>query len=249
MEQSSLYNADNHDLAITSRENTTIHVSSVATFACPSDGLARPLDPNRTPYPGAAPPEEHAWRMVMTSYSGCFGSFNTSALPLLERRCHVAPQKIAENNGVFDGLATIGFASIRDGLGQTSLLAEKATITFGPNGSGGELYGWWVVGNLRGTLFTTMVRPNDFKAAKPTEPGRGWAGRVSASSLHPGGLNVAFADGSVRFIKETIDSWTMGPTDNRLASSSTQAAGGTHPAIGRPAEVGHARWRRNGFPR
>jgi prepilin-type processing-associated H-X9-DG protein len=32
---------------------------------------------------------------------------------------------------------------------------------------------------------------------------------TAASSFHPGGANFAILDGSVRFIKESVDTWTI----------------------------------------
>lgn len=43
--------------------------------------------------------------------------------------------------------------------------------------------------------------------------GGGWLGATTATSNHPGGVNVGFGDGSVKFIKDSISSqtwWALG---------------------------------------
>ncbi len=48
----------------------------------------------------------------------------------------------------------------------------------------------------------------------------GW--RIWAASQHPGGVNAGFADGSVHFIKNSINSWPCLSTGNPPASYYTE---------------------------
>jgi prepilin-type N-terminal cleavage/methylation domain-containing protein/prepilin-type processing-associated H-X9-DG protein len=58
--------------------------------------------------------------------------------------------------------------------------------------------------------------PNTPSCTYPSDPNQGWGGTfaaVTAVSKHPGGVNVGFADGSVKFIKNTINLptwWALG---------------------------------------
>jgi prepilin-type processing-associated H-X9-DG protein len=74
---------------------------------------------------------------------------------------------------------------------------------------------WWTSGNYGDTMFCTFFPPNPFNKAQNVY-NDGWrtyldggcdAYVASASSYHPGGINVAFLDGTVRFLKDSIDSW------------------------------------------
>ena len=68
-------------------------------------------------------------------------------------------------------------------------------------------------------MFCTIFPPNPFNKVQNgnyddrTSDSFGGGGIYvgTASSFHPGGVNVAFVDGSVRFLKDTIDSWTNDP--------------------------------------
>jgi len=62
---------------------------------------------------------------------------------------------------------------------------------------------WWASGNT--ATYSHTQTPNR-RSCYYTNPGQeGSINMIAASSLHPGGVNVAFADGSVKFIKSTIN--------------------------------------------
>jgi prepilin-type processing-associated H-X9-DG protein len=58
--------------------------------------------------------------------------------------------------------------------------------------------------------------------------------QASSRSLHPGGVNVSFADGSVKFIKDTIDSWAINPaTSDPAIRSRTTSQNSSNPEAAR----------------
>jgi prepilin-type processing-associated H-X9-DG protein len=76
------------------------------------------------------------------------------------------------------------------------------------DGSPNQAYTWkgdWWIADL--TTYTHTQTPNRKSCYYSDVGGRPWVGAanvISASSHHPGGVNTAFADGSVKFIKSTV---------------------------------------------
>jgi prepilin-type processing-associated H-X9-DG protein len=65
----------------------------------------------------------------------------------------------------------------------------------------------WVMGEMCCTLYNHVAPPNQTSCAAPNYPGTmaNMAMQVPPSSRHPGGVNVMMGDGSVRFVKNSVN--------------------------------------------
>jgi prepilin-type N-terminal cleavage/methylation domain-containing protein/prepilin-type processing-associated H-X9-DG protein len=157
-----------------SSEHARIQAVPIALFRCPSDsrtiGWEFPNEP---------------WGL--TSYLG------------------VAGTDVPYDDGLFHRDVNYRFSDVTDGTSNTLMLGERPA---GPLGRRGGWYGRWggtAFDQIRGAAYAG--RPptyavncraplNEFRAGSIDDP----CDVVHYWSLHPGGGNFAFADGSVRFI-------------------------------------------------
>jgi prepilin-type N-terminal cleavage/methylation domain-containing protein/prepilin-type processing-associated H-X9-DG protein len=149
----------------------------------------------------------------------------------------VSPNPIAPQSPGGIGPATT--ASVTDGLSNTLAFGEKAHGKFSKTP---DVYyaidfyynGAWVSGNFGDTLFSTIFPMNPFNRIRPDPSPSGnyfysYDNQASnfalaASSFHPGGCNFAFADGSVRFLKDTMSGWPFDQATGQPLNVSYDAA-------------------------
>jgi prepilin-type N-terminal cleavage/methylation domain-containing protein/prepilin-type processing-associated H-X9-DG protein len=234
-EQGSLYNAYNYSVNYRCDPNSTVSATGLNVLWCPSD-------PDIVGVVYTEPPSSRhnqPWPVKFTSYAGSYGQWGGRILGQPGTNIAQVAANLQQHNGaivasgyhpsVAPGASRgpVKIADITDGTSNTIAFSEHAHGLL--NKANGSFYSWnwWVSGNYGDTAFTEFYPINIQKKAQnyagglPTEAG----GFINAAtSLHPGGANFAFCDGSVKFLKDTISTWTLDANGSPLGA--TQIAGG-----------------------
>ncbi|MDR3622495.1 MAG: DUF1559 domain-containing protein [Paludisphaera borealis] len=224
MEAGNAYNSFNSSLMIMLSPNATVNGIGLATLWCPSDGKIV----------GYRSTDQTGWDDTVIPF--CYSSYAGNLGPLIYYAKNAGdPNRMAQMQGIFsyiggvagDGrpsVPPVSISGVTDGTSNTILYMEhsftKASETTPDNNPNGP--NWWTSGDYGDTTIATLFPPNYFKnynESEPTSKGGLWPGTYMfprpndrnftpvATSLHPGGINAAFCDGSVRFIKDTVNSW------------------------------------------
>ena len=234
LEQGGLYNAINYNFTYDDPPNTTVSHTSLNSLICPSDSGPRFDEPKpmgggtglaTTSY-GTCDGDWYVWS-VNWGATNTLGPRNRSMFgPVFSRA--VAQATDGLSNSMMASEGTIGHLQARHcgstagtappgfsftnipAPGSASLTMLASLIASCPHPPKPVGHTRWSNGGVYYSGFTTALPPNqpvDWDWVDENDGGETYMS-LSASSFHPGGVNTLFGDGSVRFIKNTVDAAT-----------------------------------------
>jgi prepilin-type N-terminal cleavage/methylation domain-containing protein/prepilin-type processing-associated H-X9-DG protein len=241
-EQSNVYNAMNFSLNVYTDQNATVSALGQSMLWCPSDSVITNL---QYTYP-AGQVVTGPLTIYYSSYAGNAGSWFeyyglTAASQAAVNACQFgSTYPNTQANGLIYMLSAVSLAGVTDGTSNTMLSSERAHGKF--NTADIYSWNWWTSGNFGDTLFTTFYPMNPFnKIVDFCCLDSGPDAYVAVpSSFHPGGANFGFADGSVKFLKDSVSSWQIqgGAATNAGLSAPSGSGSGFPTGVSRDASGG-----------
>jgi prepilin-type N-terminal cleavage/methylation domain-containing protein/prepilin-type processing-associated H-X9-DG protein len=209
LEQSPLFNSINFVLGIEFPDNQTSRLTTLQSFLCPSDAwrmdIFTVVDSTTTGTAPGAP----ICNVASSNYVGSFGKGDPSSLYPYIIDADDGPPGRDKGDGLFFRNNVITIAQITDGTSETFAAGERSQNLSRASWTG-------AVTNASVPLVALQAEagldPEGGGALVLSHTGEGHGPNSLSGlahgdqywSLHPGGANFLFADGSVRFIKEQV---------------------------------------------
>lgn len=220
LEQQPVYNAINFDLSVAFHQNDTCSQTQMSVYLCASDSgpsvvpvFADPPDPKN---PGTFNASHIIDSVSRGNYVGMYGIGEICAQSgALDAPNNNGAGPLGQHAGLFFRNSRVGFADITDGTSATIAVGERSHNLSYVTWTARSIGGWLgKTSTIEGGTDQFNVSPEECWAQILGPAGLEDGPRTINNPLahvedywsrHPGGANFLFADGSVRFLKSTIN--------------------------------------------